>query len=376
MTNTQVLNKCEKLWIVPITFSLSVLFLLIQSYYTSPLYQIYGGDSSIFLISGKLLLKGQIPYIDYFDHKGPILIFLEAFHQYLSSSDRLGAFVVQVVFLTFTLLLIYRSARYWLSKGNSLLVVLLTLLYFIFTIQGGRLTGEYCLPFIMIVVYFTIRFIEEGRLKIKPLYLVIIGASSAFIFWIRLNNLGCVCACLLYIFIIFVKDKNWKGLKNLIVYFSIGFAIVSLPVIIYFVYMGVFSEMLYASFGFNFKYVEAASIYKNDSDLQSYLQESFSQRINSFFSRRVHRRGFRSMTPFVFMFFSLIIVYRRDKKSPYILFIILLLLFSLITTQIGLFSNHYMTTIIPAFVLSVILILDSYVFFNWRAVGVSRFFIS
>ncbi|MFV0469081.1 MAG: hypothetical protein ACK5MK_09170, partial [Dysgonomonas sp.] len=307
---------------------------------------------------GKLFLKGQIPYVNYFDHKGPILIFVEAFHQYLSSSDWLGAFVMQIVFLTTALLLTYRSARYWLSPGNSLLVNLLVLLYFTLTIEGGRLSEEYCLPFIMIVVYFTIRFVEEGRHKIKLLHLVVIGASSAFIFWIRLNNLGCVCACLLYIFIVFVKDKNWKELKNLIVYFAIGFIIVSLPVLIYFVYVGALSEMLYASFLFNFKYAEIASVYKNIVDIESNLQESFLQKMSSLFSRII---------PFAIVFFSLIAVYRRDKKNPYILLIILLLLFSLITTQIGLFSNHYMTSIIPALALSMALILCSFDIFNRKS---------
>ena len=49
-----------------IYFLISVIFLSIFSYSSSPLYDSYGGDSSIFMLIGKGILNGKVPYVDLF----------------------------------------------------------------------------------------------------------------------------------------------------------------------------------------------------------------------------------------------------------------------------------------------------------------------
>ncbi|MBR0469737.1 MAG: hypothetical protein IJJ55_00820, partial [Clostridia bacterium] len=54
-------------------------FLLLLSASTSPLYADYcDGDSSIFMLIGKAIASGKNVYRDFFDHKGPILFYLNA----------------------------------------------------------------------------------------------------------------------------------------------------------------------------------------------------------------------------------------------------------------------------------------------------------
>lgn len=38
----------------------------------------YGGDSAVFILIGKMFNAGKVPYVDFFEHKGPTLIFIEA----------------------------------------------------------------------------------------------------------------------------------------------------------------------------------------------------------------------------------------------------------------------------------------------------------
>lgn len=39
----------------------------------SPLYTIEACDSSVFKLMGRVIIHGKLPYVDIFDHKGPML---------------------------------------------------------------------------------------------------------------------------------------------------------------------------------------------------------------------------------------------------------------------------------------------------------------
>lgn len=56
-----------------------LVFMLICAGFTSPLYPHYTGlDSSVFLTVAKGIVNGRIPYVDLFDHKGPVFYWMEA----------------------------------------------------------------------------------------------------------------------------------------------------------------------------------------------------------------------------------------------------------------------------------------------------------
>lgn len=86
---------------------LSIFFLLIFSGSTSPLYNMSGVDSSIFVMMGKMFLEGKTPYVDFFDHKGPILILVEALGLSLYPSGNTGIFIIQIINLTIAQILIF-----------------------------------------------------------------------------------------------------------------------------------------------------------------------------------------------------------------------------------------------------------------------------
>ena len=52
--------------------------MLLWSAYDSPLFPLYNSsDSAIFMLIGKGITDGKIPYRDLFDHKGPFLFCIE-----------------------------------------------------------------------------------------------------------------------------------------------------------------------------------------------------------------------------------------------------------------------------------------------------------
>lgn len=76
---TSAVSKQHSRVYIALLFLLSALFMLIMGSNTSPAApHYYGADSSFFSAVGAGILRGRLPYVDYFDMKGPYLFLIEA----------------------------------------------------------------------------------------------------------------------------------------------------------------------------------------------------------------------------------------------------------------------------------------------------------
>ena len=109
----------------------ATLFLLIFSLSTSVFYRhkFIGWDSDIFLAMGKFAQSGQIPYKDFFDHKGPVIIGIQCLG-YIIGNGKPGVFVIQTIFLCFSLGGIYKILRLFYRGKISLCLTVCSLLIF------------------------------------------------------------------------------------------------------------------------------------------------------------------------------------------------------------------------------------------------------
>lgn len=101
---------------------LAIIFLLFESPYTSILNPYYGYDSAVFMVVGKGWSKGLVPYRDLFDHKGPFLYLMNALG-FSIYDGKLGVLIIQTIFMTATLFLIYKIGRLYLKKVWSWIIV-------------------------------------------------------------------------------------------------------------------------------------------------------------------------------------------------------------------------------------------------------------
>ena len=122
-----------------------IAFLLLLSASTSPLYKdLCDGDSSIFIFFGKAITLGKDAYRDYFDHKGPILFYINALGYFLTKS-KVGVFILQCISLSISSIFMYKTARFFTKPIRSVICVIITILAFGATISDGNLTEEYCI---------------------------------------------------------------------------------------------------------------------------------------------------------------------------------------------------------------------------------------
>ncbi len=216
---------------------------------------ILGLDSAIFFTMGNFWKKGMIPYTDFFDNKGPFIFWINYVGQ-LFSNSRVGINIIQIIFMFFSIVGIEKTISLMLNKrkGKGIYITLflsLLILYY----DGGNLTEDYCLPFLIWSIYFAIRFITAKQYKNhKKYYGIIYGITFALGIMTRITNALPLCAFLVGVAIIIAKKEGLKELFINAVVFGLGNAIILLPFSVYLLYHNSFYKMIYASFIYNIKY--------------------------------------------------------------------------------------------------------------------------
>lgn len=233
----------------------SAVFLTAFSTATSFIAQDYPTDSTNFIVMGKMFLEGKVPFQDFFDHKGPSLILIEAVAQ-LVVPYRLGAFLFQLLNLFLVLVVIWKMSCIVLSRFQSLGVAAFLLLFIKYVFSGGNSSEEFSfLPtFIVYLFLANVFFVNE---KLRERHFFVIGLCFSFLFWLRLNNALPIVVVCIYLFADYLLRKDYQSLKRLFIYFFLGQVPFSLLYLGYFMYHGAVYDLMYASFLFNISYVKS-----------------------------------------------------------------------------------------------------------------------
>ena len=248
---------CGNRWFLLLFVPIAFCFLLLYSYSTSPFYVGNGCDSMIFKTMGLAILQGKTPYLDLFDHKGPILYLINAVGQWMVPG-RFGIFVLQIVSLSVSLIFWFKTAK---LIGNSLLsfvwvIVALCIMGVFF--EGGNLTEEWNLPFIAISLYCSISYFVRNSEKQHPIkYSLVYAICFGMSFFIRPNDAvaqigGVMTGVTLWL----LYKKEYKNAINNAISFFLGFAIIAIPILVWFAIRGALDEFYYGLLKFNSMYSE------------------------------------------------------------------------------------------------------------------------
>ena len=117
----------------------SAAFVLRFSYSTSFVWPgYYGYDSAIFQFIGRAWAGGTVPYAGLFDHKGPLIFFIDMLGWLIHG--RAGILVVQTLSLAVTAWGLYRLGREYLPRPWALGAAGLALVYLARTFDEGNMT--------------------------------------------------------------------------------------------------------------------------------------------------------------------------------------------------------------------------------------------
>jgi len=256
--NKLSLLKRERLIIFFILVVLALLFVVAFSQTTSPVYMTLGGDSSIFRFIGYTMTKGYRLYVDIFDHKGPVLFFIQYLGQ-LVHPGRSGALLMQMIFLSTSLIILYKIGRLFVGKKVSLSLSFIYLLLLSYFYDFGNLSEEFSQVFLLGTAYIFLYFVLEKIIskRKKNVLLFIAGACLSALIFIRLNNaFPALAAAGAYFIYLLTLRPGIKSYINELVYYLLGIFLLSAIVFEYFILTNSLYDMVYATFIFNFLYSE------------------------------------------------------------------------------------------------------------------------
>lgn len=226
---------------------------------TSPLYVDWGYDSAMFQTIGKYWTEGVLPYVGLFDHKGPIIFFINAVGYAIAG--RTGVFILQLVFLALTEALAYKLLRVVYSERVSFPAALLLPVILAANWTEGNTTEEYILPLLFASFLFMQKWCneaEQSNFNHAPRGAFIYGLTFAFALLTRVTNALGVCLGVAFIVITLIAKGQWKNLFENAGAFILGAAALIAPFCIYFAAHGALYEMWYGTLLFNLDYSAAS----------------------------------------------------------------------------------------------------------------------
>ncbi len=234
-----------------------LVFLLLFSYMTSPLFPYaHGWDSAFFQLVGAGMTKGLLPYRDFFDMKGPWLFFFQYIGQLLCYG-KTGVFLVQCVNMGVVLWLLGKIyAKYYQGSGiwHNLLVLVPFGILLAATMEGGNLTEEWSLAFLFFPLYLSMEFFAEEKRHHKAGYAFWYGLSFGVLALIRITNAVLLCAVVFAVAACLAAMGQWKNLAQNAAAFMAGTVIAFLVPLAVFGSFGEAGNMLYCTFVFGFVY--------------------------------------------------------------------------------------------------------------------------
>lgn len=212
--------------------------------------QISDTDSSVFQYVATEMQHGSVPYLDTFDHKGPLLYFIN--YLGLSISPNFGIWIVELAILTISILYFYRIARLCIEPLPSFLVVAISMVPLSTYLQGGNFTEEYALPFISICLYIFLQYFITGWCSNWSV--VWCGVCFGGVLLLRPNMIAVWIAGCLLVLIDCVRKKAFPDLFRFIGLFLLGSGIIIAPFVIYLFLNGALGAAYESYILFNFKY--------------------------------------------------------------------------------------------------------------------------
>lgn len=239
-------------------------YILLLSYSTSFVFPRYwGSDSAIFQTIGMGWSKGALPYVDLFDHKGPI-IFLIDMLGYKISGTSTGVLCIQIVsFVCFMVLTHCICKESGMCDTKAFFCTILNIMFLSFSYDEGNMTEEYMLPYIALTFWLGIKYLKKynrGNMEHPVQYAFWYGVSFAFGLMTRLTNALPVIVFVVSVTILLILHKKWKNLLKNIGAFLIGVALVVLPFAIYFYVKGAFSDLVWGTIGYNLFYTNKNAV--------------------------------------------------------------------------------------------------------------------
>ena len=239
-----LLNIC--FWCVLISFFICLMSPLKPLSTSTP-----ATDSGVFLTISKGISSGMVPYRDFFDHKGPLLYFINWIGWEIGKTS--GVWFIEILLMSIAAFFSFKTLKIFMSNKGAIAGTLLGMFSIVPFYEQGNLTEEYALPFIYIALFFfTDYFVKNTKISIKKLLLI--GACFGSSVLLRPNMFAVWLVFSPLILLTYLYKKHYDLIIRFIFYFFIGTSLVFSPFAYYLLKNGAFNEFISQFFLFNSLY--------------------------------------------------------------------------------------------------------------------------
>jgi len=210
-------------------------------------------DSGVFLYTGWRVLNNEVPYLQIWDHKPPVIYYLDAFGLWLSPDSTWGVWVIEMASLSLAAVIGYNIFRRVYGLYAALVISFIWILTGFFLLAGGNLTTEYILPFQFFLLWVFFSAETNGKYGWRGYS---IGVASALLFFTRQNAIAIPLAIGVFLFFDRVIRKNFRKLIADIAPILIGGLTVTMLILGYFAIKGAISSFWDIAFLYNFAYAD------------------------------------------------------------------------------------------------------------------------
>lgn len=213
-------------------------------------------DQAVFFTIAQGILNGDLAYVDFFDHKGPLLYLILAAGLLLGKS-LIGNFLLEFLIIFISALFMFKIARMFAGKWISFLTVAVIFLSDI-TLFTTSNSEEYLYPLLVISVYL---FLFQLRRGIKYLWTAGIGFCGMLVFFIKYNYCLIWAALGILMFLIMLgRRESWKKVLGMCFSFAGGMAAAAVLMGMYLLATGSFSAFMETYVLYSLHYAEATGI--------------------------------------------------------------------------------------------------------------------
>jgi hypothetical protein len=188
-------------------------------------------DSSVYVTISQGIIRGQQPYRDFVDNKGPLTYLLSVPGLFLGRFT--GIWITEIILLFITVLFAYKTALFFGEKCKALMGTVFSFIVLLafFTVNAG--TEEYSLPFLMVSLYLFTKYYFSQKQDLSFIELVILGLCFACAIMIRLNMFPLWAGFCIVIFVESVIKRRFSLLGKYVAGFCLGIIIILIPVFLY-----------------------------------------------------------------------------------------------------------------------------------------------
>lgn len=207
-------------------------------------------DSGVFLYVGWRLLSGDVPYRDVWDHKPPLIYFVDALGLSMTPNSLWGVWLIQAIFIFATFLVLYRLLE---KEFNSYAAIAGSLLFasgLLTILERGNVTEEYALLFQAVCFLLIAR---AAKFDFPPQWSFWIGIAGGLAFNFKQTTIGILIAYGLFILLIRLSQRRFP-LRDFGMLF-VGWSVPSLLVVVYFASQSALADFWEQAYRYNFFYI-------------------------------------------------------------------------------------------------------------------------